>query len=195
MVNEGEIRAKAIARGRALKRANALTALFSGGVPAALLAVRSPGTPAGWLVGLFIGLLWANAFEYVYHRFLLHLPGNFISRGHLEHHASVGTPLEAEHVNLGGSPLWVALLFAVNSAPVIALELLWPWGVAPGVLAGFAVYLIAVEEIHWRIHVGGWLPPGLGAVRAYHLAHHDRPDSRYNIFLPLLDSLFGPARG
>lgn len=195
MVNEGEIRAKAMARGRALKRANALTALFSGVVPAALLAVRFPGTPARWLVGLFIGLLWANAFEYVYHRFLLHLPGNFISRGHLEHHASVGTPLEAEHVNLGGSPLWVALLFAVNSAPVIALELLWPCGVTPGVLAGFAVYLIAVEEVHWRIHVGGWLAPGLGAVRAYHLAHHDRPDSRYNIFLPLLDSLFGSARG
>jgi Fatty acid hydroxylase superfamily len=195
MVNEGQIRATAMARGRALKRANALTAVLCGGVPAAILAVWLPGTPARWLAGFFIGLLWANAFEYVYHRFLLHVPGNFISRGHLEHHASVGAPVEAEHVNLGGSPFWVALLFVVNSAPVVAADVLGGWGVAPGVLAGFVVYLITVEEVHWRIHVGGWLPPGLGAVRAYHLAHHDRPDSHYNIFLPLFDSFFGSARG
>ncbi len=107
----------------------------------------------------------------------------------------MGVPVEAEHVNPGGSPLWVALLFVVNSAPVIAADVLGGWGVAPGVLAGFVVYLITVEEVHWRVHVGGWLPPGLAAVRAYHLAHHDRPDSRYNIFLPLFDSFFRSARG
>jgi Fatty acid hydroxylase superfamily len=193
--SESVSRPLAIARGRTLKRANALTALLCGGVPAAILALKFPSTPAKFLAGFFVGLLWANAFEYVYHRFLLHTPGNFTSRGHLEHHASVGTPFEAEHVNLGGSPLWVVLLFVLNSAPVIAADLLLRLGAAPGILVGFAVYLILVEEVHWRIHVGGWLPPGLRAARAYHLAHHDRPDSRYNIFLPLFDRIFRHPTG
>lgn len=60
------------------------------------------------MIGFIVGLLWANAFEYVYHRFLLHLPKTFLAQRHLEHHASVGKPTEAEHVNFGSSPLWVA---------------------------------------------------------------------------------------
>jgi hypothetical protein len=56
---------------------------------------------------------------------------------------------------------------------------------------GWAVYLIAAEEVHWRIHMNGWLPPGLRFARAYHMSHHDIPNSRYNVFLPLFDWLFG----
>jgi hypothetical protein len=148
MGNENVSRALAIARGRALKRANALAALLCGGMPAALLGLQFPSTPARWVAGFFVGLLWANAFEYVYHRFLLHMPGNFASRGHLERHATVGTPDEAAHVNLGGSPLWVVLLFVLNGVPVVALDLPLRLGVAPGILAGFSVYLILVEEVH-----------------------------------------------
>jgi len=65
----------------------------------------------------------------------------------------VGTVTEAEHVNLGSSPIWVVTL----------------------------------------IHLGEWLPQGLLRARAYHLAHHARPDARFNIFLPLWDTLLGPA--
>jgi hypothetical protein len=36
-----------------------------------------------------------------------------------------------------------------------------------------------------------WLPPGLGFARAYHLSHHDIPNTRYNVFFPLFDFLFG----
>jgi len=53
------------------------------------------------------------------------------------------------------------------------------------------VYFIITEEVHWRIHLGGWLPPGLSAARAYHLRHHDTPDARFNVFLPIFDLLFG----
>jgi len=63
--------------------------------------------------------------------------------------------------------------------------------IAPGVFLAFAIYFITVEEVHWRIHLGEWLPPVLGASRAYHLAHHARPDARFNIFLPLWDTLLG----
>jgi hypothetical protein len=54
-------------------------------------------------------------------------------------------------------------------------------------LVAFAVYFIAVEEIHWRIHLEEWLPPRLAASRVHHLAHHACPNARFNIFLPLWD--------
>ena|SRR2546426_3067129 len=186
-----EIRATAIARGRAIKRVNAWTAVFCGGLPALALGIFLPTGFGKWLVGFAAGLLWASWFEYAYHRFLLHLPGTFFARRHLGHHASVGTLTEAEHVNLGSSPIWVVALFAINGLPVVIADLLFRLGIAPGILLAFAVYFIMVEEIHWRIHLGEWLPPVLGASRAYHLAHHAHPNARFNIFLPLWDTLLG----
>jgi len=188
-----EIRATAIARGRAIKRVNALTAVLCGGLPALALGILFPTGPAKWFVGFVAGLLWASLFEFAYHRFLLHLPGTFFARRHLEHHATVGTPTEAEHVNLGSSPIWVVAFFAINCLPVVIADFLFRFGIAPGIFVGFSVYFITVEEIHWRIHLGEWLPPVLGTSRAYHLAHHARPDARFNIFLPLWDLAFGTA--
>lgn len=188
-----DIRAIAIARGRVIKRVNAFTAVLCGALPAVALGVLFPVTLGRWFVGLVAGLLWANWFEYAYHRFLLHLPGTFFGRRHLGHHASVGTPTEAEHVNFGSSPVWVVALFAINGLPILAAHFLLGLGIAPGILLAFAVYYIVVEEIHWRIHLGEWLPPGLWGARAYHLEHHMCPKARFNIFLPLCDMLFGSA--
>ena len=188
-----EIRAAAIAQGRTTKRVNALTAILCGGLPAVATGTFLPTGFGRWLVGFMVGLLWANLFEYAYHRFLLHLPGTFFAKRHLGHHASVGTLTEAEHVNLGSSPIWVVALFAINGLPVVIADFLFRFGIAPGIFVGFSVYFITVEEIHWRIHLGEWLPPGLRAARAHHLAHHARPDARFNIFLPVWDILLGPV--
>jgi sterol desaturase/sphingolipid hydroxylase (fatty acid hydroxylase superfamily) len=84
-------------------------------------------------------------------------------------------------------------LFAINGFPLVTADLLFRLGIAPGIFVGFAVYFVTVEEIHWRIHLGEWLPPVLGAARAHHLAHHARPDARFNIFLPVWDLVFGTA--
>jgi hypothetical protein len=46
------------------------------------------------------------------------------------------------------------------------------------------VYVIAVEEVHWRIHIGGWLPSWLHSGREHHLIHHDRPTGRYKRVSP-----------
>ena len=193
LTEEAPVRTVAIARGRAIKRVNALTAVLCGGLPALAFGIFFPSGPWRWLAGFVVGFVWASLFEYAYHRFLLHLPGTFFARRHLEHHASVGTPTEAEHVNLGSSPIWVVALFAINGLPVVIADLLFRFGIAPGIFVGFSVYFITVEEIHWRIHIGEWLPPVLGASRAYHLAHHARPDARFNIFLPVWDTLLGPV--
>jgi hypothetical protein len=188
-----ELTQLSIQHGETKKRNNAIAALVCGLIPAIVLAQHHPPNSARWLICAIIGLIWANGFEYSYHRWLLHRPRSDFSKGHREHHAQVGTPEEAEHVNLGRSPLDIVLMFAINAAVMIPLDLLLRLWVAPGIFVAWTVYLVVAEEIHWRIHMDGWLPPGLRFARAYHMSHHDIPTTRYNIFLPLFDWLFGDA--
>ena len=186
-----EIRDLAVTHGRRKKRYNALVAILSGAVPGIVVNHYFPANWKHWMMGLVIGLIWGNAFEYAYHRWLLHRPRSSLGKGHLEHHINVGTPEEAEHVSLGRHPYHIALLFASNGILVLALDLLLRLRLSPGIFVGWTVYLIAAEEVHWRIHMSGWLPPGLRFARAYHMSHHDIPNARYNVFLPLFDCLLG----
>jgi hypothetical protein len=188
-----EVGQLAFAHGRAKKRNNAIVAIFSGALPGMVLTYYMHPGLGRWVLGGTIGLLWGNAFEYACHRWLLHRPRSSFGRGHLEHHMNVGTPEEPEHVSLGRSPFQIALLFASNGILVIALDVFLSLRIAPGIFVGWTLYLIAAEEIHWRIHMDGWLPPGLRFARAYHMSHHDRPNTRYNVFLPLFDFAFGNA--
>jgi len=190
----------AVRHGRDKKRKNAIAALLCGAVPAVLLSFYS-GSASGWkhgllgfIIGLIIGLIWGDGFEYVYHRWLLHRPRSPLGTGHHNHHAQIGTPEEAEHVALISSPLNILLLFVINGVPAfLVASRMGLRGILSGVFLGWTVYLIVTEEIHWRIHRNGWLPPGLRFARAYHMSHHDIPNSRYNVFLPLFDWLFGSA--
>ena len=187
------LQAASIARGRVIKRDNFLTAVACGVLPAIGLYAALPARPLTLLISFVAGFLWANYFEYAYHRYLLHLPGTSLARKHLEHHSTVGASNEAENVNLGSAPIWVALLFAINGIPVILGDVLFGFRSAPGVLVAFTVYFLVTEELHWRIHLGESLPLGLESTRRYHLSHHTRPNARFNIFLPLWDFLFGTA--
>jgi Fatty acid hydroxylase superfamily len=170
---------------------NAVTAAFCGVLPALVLIRAYPSRWHLLLVGFLIGLVWSNGFEYAYHRWILHWPKGALGKGHLLHHATLGTPYEPEHVTFGSSPFAVAMIFVVNGIPLILLDRAFDLRLAAGMLIGFAGYFIITEEVHWRIHLGGWLPPGLSAARDYHLKHHDRPDARFNVFLPIFDLLFG----
>lgn len=185
-----EIRADAIARGRARKRANALAAFVAGGVPAIAFGFIRPLDFKIWAVAFAAGLLWANGFEYATHRYLLHRPRGFLARGHRRHHGSVGTPNEAEHLALGQAPMWIVALFAINGAPIITFDLLFGVGVASPMLAAFTLYETTAEELHWRFHVRESVPKWLISAREHHLQHHDRPDERFNVFLPIFDTLF-----
>jgi len=188
----------AVRRGRDKKRKNAIAALLCGVVPAVLLSVYSGSAASGklrllgFMFGLIVGLIWGDAFEYVYHRWLLHRPRSPLGTEHHQHHVQIGTPEQAEHVALISSPLNILLLFGINGVPAfLVASRMGLGGILCGVFIGWTVYLIVTEEIHWRIHMNGWLPPGLRFARAYHLCHHDIPNSRYNVFLPLFDLLFG----
>lgn len=182
-----------IIRSLAIKRRNAWTALATGGALAAYAAhAFGIGRPA-WLFalcGLAAGLLYANLFEYVLHRFPLHWASGFLARQHGLHHDSEGTPDEARYVNFASSPFVVVLLFAGNALPVFLVERIFHPGLAPGMLCAFTAYYIAYEEIHWRMHLGGWLPGWLRSARRHHMMHHGGFEGRYNVFLPLCDWLF-----
>lgn len=189
MPSSTELEELAFRHGRSKKRQNAIVAVLSGGVPAVILLFSFPPTWQRWFLGLCVGLLWGNAFEYAYHRWLLHRPRSAFAKGHREHHAKIGTTEEPEHVSLGKSPVHIFLLFAVNGILVIIVDFVLHLRIASGIFIGWSVYLITAEEIHWRIHLGGWLPRGLRFARAYHMRHHDTPKANYNVFLPLFDLL------
>src|SRR5262249_46719453 len=129
-----------------------------------------------------------------FHRFLLHSFEQGLGHYHMVHHSTWGTPDEPLYVNFAKNPLIVVLVFTMNALPLVALEYLLRMGFAPGMMVGFVVYYIAYEEIHWRIHLGGWLPSWLEPARGHHLTHHAVAEERFNIFLPLFDWLFGRAR-
>jgi sterol desaturase/sphingolipid hydroxylase (fatty acid hydroxylase superfamily) len=178
----------ALAFGRRVKRLNALTAAAFGGSLALLATALFPAGVAGWLAGLLLGAVYANAFEYALHRFVLHAPESTIPHQHDVHHTSWGRPDEPLYINFTRRPWVVVLLFTVNGLPVLAVEALVGLGVAAGILAAFTLYFIVYEEIHWRIHAGG-LPRWLDFSRRHHLAHHAGEEGRYNVWLPLWDSV------
>ena len=183
---------QALAKGSSTKKANAVAAFVCGALPGLVIAYFWPPTALKWTVGLLLGILYANWFEYAYHRYLLHRPKSSFAREHLRHHMSVGTAEEPEYLNLGRSPLSVALMFVVNSPVVMILALLLGVRIAPGMLVGFTTYFLITEEIHWRMHTREWLPSFLSRARSFHLAHHDVPGSRFSIFLPIWDAILGP---
>src|SRR5438067_10502525 len=194
-MNTAETRASALTAAKMRKLQNALTAMLCGAIPATVLGTLFHTSLIHWLAGFVVGLVWANAFEYFYHRYLLHLPHNYLGKLHQLHHASIGTPQELEHLNLGGTPPLVLAAFVLNGMGITFLaEVLLKLRIIPGIFIAFTVYVIAIEEVHWRIHVGGWLPSWLHFGREHHLIHHDRPDGRYNVFLPLFDWLLGTSK-
>ena len=188
-----ELRDLALAHGRAKKRNNAVAVVFSGVMPAVMLALYAPTTWQRLVLGILIGLVWGNAFEYAYHRWLLHWPHSSFGQGHLAHHSTVGFAEEAEHVTLGDSPRSVVALFVINGIPLTVVDLALHIGISPGVFLGWAAYLICMEEIHWRVHLDPNLPSLLRFAQSYHLAHHDIPNARYNVFFPVFDIVLGTA--
>jgi Fatty acid hydroxylase superfamily len=195
MADQIDSRSAEIARARRVKRTNAITALLIGSVLslAALRLVHFDSRefePLHVAAGFLAGLLYANAFEYVLHRFFLHWGEGFLVQRHGLHHDTAGAPEEPRYVNFATSPWVVVLVFVLNGLPILALELFLHAGLAVGIFAGFTLYFISYEEIHWRFHLGGWLPEWLRVARNHHMLHHGGFEGRYNVFLPIFDWIF-----
>jgi sterol desaturase/sphingolipid hydroxylase (fatty acid hydroxylase superfamily) len=105
------------------------------------------------------------------------------------HHTTLNSPDLARYVNFSSNPLGVVALFFANGAPFLFLQWIFRNHWTSGVFASFAIYYIAFEEIHWRSHMGGWMPKWLRPAARHHLLHHARDTGRFNVFLPIFDWL------
>ncbi len=189
------IRAGWKAWGLRTKRNNLLAAALSGSALVWTSLHFFSHSIASILAGFAAGFLYANAFEYCLHRFVLHAGRGFFFETHMLHHTTLNSPEAPRYVNFSRNPWGVLALFAANAAPFLILEWIFRFGWTAGIFAAFALYYIAFEEVHWRSHMGGWLPKWLRPAARHHLLHHAHETGEYNVFLPLFDWLLGlPAK-
>lgn len=187
MHSDCDIRAENRALGLRIKRNNLIAASLSG-LTLALISVKffAPSR-IGFIFGLLAGFVYANGFEYCLHRFLLHCGHGIFSQQHMVHHSTLKSPEEARYVNFSRNPWGVVALFFANALPFFVLEWISKNGWVAGAFVSFALYYIAFEEIHWRTHMGGWLPGWLASAARHHLKHHASDTGRFNVFLPMFD--------
>ncbi len=191
MTPDDAIRAGWKAEGLNIKRNNLLAAALSGAVLVWVSLRFFPHSAIGILGGLVLGFFYANIFEYCLHRFVLHAGRGMFRQQHLVHHATLNSPEAPRYVNFSHNPLGVVALFLANAAPFLLLQWRFRNTWTAGVFASFAVYYIAFEEIHWRTHMGGWLPKWLRPAARHHMLHHAHEGERFNVFLPIFDRLAG----
>jgi hypothetical protein len=172
-----------------IKRNNLLAALLSGTVLVWISLWFFPHSFAGIVGGFILGFFYANGFEYCLHRFILHAGRGVFCQQHMVHHTTLNSPDLARYVNFSSNPLGVVALFFVNGAPFLFLHWIFRNRWTAGVFASFAIYYIVFEEIHWRSHMGGWMPKWLRPAARHHLLHHARDTGRFNVFLPIFDWL------
>jgi hypothetical protein len=187
MISDDVIRAERKAQGLRIKRNNLLAALLSGAVLVWISLRFFPHSVSGILAGFVLGFFYANGFEYCLHRFVLHSGRGVFGQQHMVHHTTLNSPEAARYVNFSSNPWGVVALFSANAAPFLFLTWVFGNGWTAGVFASFAIYYVAFEEIHWRTHMGGWLPKWLRPAARHHMLHHARDTGRFNVFLPIFD--------
>lgn len=187
MISDDVIRAETKVQGLRIKRNNLLAALFSGSILVWISLRFFPHSIAGILGGLVLGFFYANGFEYCLHRFILHAGRGVFCQQHMVHHTTLNSPEAARYVIFSRNPWGVVALFFANAAPFLFLQWIFRNGWTAGVFASFTIYYIAFEEIHWRSHMGGWMPKWMGPAARHHLLHHARDTGRFNVFLPIFD--------
>jgi hypothetical protein len=189
MTPDDVIRSETKAQGLRIKRNNLLAATASGAVLAAISLRFFPHSVPAILGGFVIGFIYANGFEYCLHRFILHGSRGFFRQEHIVHHTTLNSPEVARYVNFSSNPWGVVALFLANAAPFLLLQWYFRNRWTAGVFVGFAIYYLAFEEIHWRMHMGGWMPKWLRPAARHHLLHHAHDSDRFNVFLPIFDRL------
>ncbi len=181
------IRAEYRAQGLRIKRNNLVAASLSGLVLVLVSVKFAPPSRVGFFFGILVGFVYANGFEYCLHRFLLHGGRGVFANQHMVHHTTLKSPEAARYVNFSSNPWGVVALFIANALPFFILAWIFKNGWVAGAFVSFALYYMAFEEIHWRSHMGGWLPAWLVPAARHHLRHHADDRGRFNVFLPMFD--------
>jgi len=185
--SDSVIRAENRAQGLRIKRNNLIAASLSGLALFSISVKFVPPSHAGFFYGMLAGFVYANGFEYCLHRFLLHSGRGIFAGQHMVHHTTLKSPDAARYVNFSRNPWGVVALFIANATPFFVLEWIFKNGWVAGAFVSFALYYMAFEEIHWRSHMGGWLPKWLAPAARHHLRHHADDTGYFNVFLPMFD--------
>ena len=163
-------------------------------------------TALGACAGFALFFLYANMFEYVLHRWVMHHPWH-----RLPHLAPAHTRFHHGTFN-GGATYYVRrqedrsliLLFRWWQAPLwVAGHFPLAWGLerASGVpvlwsgMAALTLYYGLMEYVHWCMHnpAGRWVERTrvFQCLEASHRLHHRFWWTNFNIFLPLGDVVLG----
>ena len=193
--SDNVIRIETRAQGLRIKRNNLVAALLSGLTLVFVSVMFIVPSTIGLLFGFLIGFIYANGFEYCLHRFLLHGGRGVFFQQHMVHHSTLKSPDAARYVNFSSNPWGVVALFCANALPFLILEWIFKNGWAAGAFVSFTIYYIAFEEIHWRTHMGGWLPAWLAPAARHHLRHHADDKNYFNVFLPMFDWIVAQVSG
>jgi hypothetical protein len=159
-------------------------------------------------IGFVVVLLYANIFEYAFHRWLMHRAHRHVSQPYETHvrlHHRIFRGDERYHVRSPEHRSFI--LFEWWEAPVILglhAPVLWwvqvagGWPVLWPGLAALALYYGTYEYLHWCMH-----SPGSRLIErtlifryldANHRLHHGRWRFNFNVVCPLADIVLGTYR-
>jgi hypothetical protein len=164
--------------------------------------------PLSVCAGFALCFLYANLFEYVFHRWLMHRLHRYVSRPYgthvrLHHRIFRGDRryhvLRAEHRSFILFEWWGAPAIVGLHAPVLwGVQAASDWPVFWAGLAALTVYYGLYEYLHWCMHN----PVGRRIERtrifryldANHRLHHAHWRINFNVVYPLADIVFGTYR-
>jgi sterol desaturase/sphingolipid hydroxylase (fatty acid hydroxylase superfamily) len=147
-----------------------------------------------WPALIGAGLLWWTGFEYLLHRFVLHLPSDAaalqraLERLHWGHHRE---PRDAAKLTV---PVYGSLPIAAALFGLFRL-LAGSWEGAALAMIGAILGYLGYEVVHFRIHMGMRGGRWLRRLRAHHLYHHyANPERCFGVTTPLWDWACGTGR-
>lgn len=158
--------------------------------------------------GFLLFFLYANLFEYVFHRWIMHrrwrlLPYPWEVHTLLHHEVFGGNAT----YRVQGEKHRDAILFEWWQAPLLLAvhaPLVWGAQIASGLplfwggMGALATYYALYEYLHWCMHnpAGRWLEGTrlFQHLDAHHRLHHGTWRINFNVVFPLADLLFGTFR-
>jgi hypothetical protein len=165
----------------------------------------NPVTLLGAGAGFVLGLLYANPFEYGFHRWVLHRRSGLLRHPYQMHallHHRVFQGDATYHVQHEGDrdlilfEWWQGLLMLAARAPAVwGLQAISGVPVFWGGMTALAVYYALYEYLHWCMHnpAGRWVEhrSAFRVLDAHHRLHHRLWRVNFNVVLPIADMVFG----
>ena len=132
-----------------------------------------------------IGIVFFNFFEYIYHRFLLHIShdGPFYHYIHGNH-----------HMKPHGKSIHFPIIFitSMNIFMYSAMHLYFKKNLLMNMGIGTSIAHILFENIHKEIHHPYWFTNPKNVMREYHMYHHLKSKHvAYGFSVPTWDIVFG----